>query len=507
MNKQTLEKILSSPRLPTLPAVAMQVLELTRQTPVDLDEVARVVRNDQALAAKVLRTVNSSYYGLTKPCTTIRQAIVYLGLNTVKSLVLGFSLVDSIAGDADDVTFDFVDYWRRGLFSAVAAREIVELGRCGDPENAFLAALMQDIGMVAMFRVLGDQYLQVIDMAQGDHRRLASLERKSFDLDHAAVGAEIARKWRLPSIYVDAIEHHHDWRSSTHSAGSQARAVEAANLAALTLMPAQAESVIAQFRREMSDWLNLDSVSVKRLLSEITQAADELKKLFRLNVGARPDVEAIMAQAEEQVTAHHAEVARQTHLLQQSNAQLAEQVLCDPLTSLMNRRGFDELFHRLFAEHRGNGRPVSLIFCDIDRFKPINDAHHHVAGDAVLMEVSRRLGAIVGGRGMVCRYGGEEFAIVLSGSDRVAATRLAEELRRGIEATPVTFAGGPTEDLAIAVTMSFGVATRDETTGGILSEPQFLVRVADEAMYAAKAGGRNCVRVFHGHVKLGKVAA
>jgi len=506
MSKPTLDKVLASPRLPSLPAVAMQVLELTRQPQVDLDEVARVVRNDQALATKVLRTVNSSYYGLTKPCTTIRQAIVYLGLNTVKTLVLGFSLVDSIAKDEDDVTFDFVDYWRRGLFSAVAAREIADAGQCGDPENAFLAALMQDLGMVAMFRVLGDKYLQAIDMAHGDHRKLPAVERKCFDFDHAVVGAEIARKWKLPEIYVDAIAHHHDWEASPLKQGGQARAVQAANLAASTLMLPASESVLSQFRREMSEWLGMDSAQIKRLLGVITQASAELKTLFRLNVGSMPDVEAIMASAEEQITAHHAEVARQTHELQQSNAQLAEQVLSDPLTKLTNRRGFDEQFKRCFNECQRNGQPLSLIFGDIDRFKPINDTYHHVAGDAVLMQIAQRLSAEVGPRGAVCRYGGEEFAVVLSGVDRVQATRLAEDLRCGIERHRMILGAGHDDDITIAVTMSFGVATLDEITRGTLITPDALVRVADQAMYAAKSAGRNCVRVFNGHVKLGKAA-
>ncbi len=113
-----LEKILSSPDLPSLPKVAMELLELTRDPDVELMEIARLVQYDPALSSKILRTVNSSYYGLAEPAPTIKRALTYLGMNTLKSLVLGFSLIDVTKQSQNG--FDLIDYWRRGLFSAAA---------------------------------------------------------------------------------------------------------------------------------------------------------------------------------------------------------------------------------------------------------------------------------------------------------------------------------------------------------------------------------------------------
>ncbi len=209
MNRTALDSVLNSPRLPTLPAVALQILELTADENVDLKAIAEIIRYDQALAAKVLRTVNSSFYGLTKPCATIRQALIYLGLNTVKSLVLGFSLVETMDGGGDEaVDFDFITYWRRSLYSAVAARDIGAGVKCADPEEAFLTAIMQDFGMVVMHRVFGDEYLQCIDLAPR-HRDLCAIEDAHFELTHPDVGAELARRWNLPDHLVDAIRRHH----------------------------------------------------------------------------------------------------------------------------------------------------------------------------------------------------------------------------------------------------------------------------------------------------------
>jgi len=261
------------------------------------------------------------------------------------------------------------------------------------------------------------------------------------------------------------------------------------------LMLPDSEPMLSQFQREMSEWLGMDAAEIKRLLGVITEASSELKTLFKLNIGAMPDIKAILAKAEEQVTAHHADVARQTNELQQSIAQLTDQVNSDPLTKLMNRRGFDEQLNRVFAECQGNGQSLSLIFGDIDRFKPINDTHHHVAGDSVMMQGAQRLSAVVGSGGIVCRYGGEEFAILLAGVDRVQANRLAEDLRRCIERDHMILGSGHEDDQTIAVTMSFGVATLDVITRAALTNPDVLIRVADQAMYAAKTAGRNCVRL------------
>src|SRR5258707_820504 len=99
MGSVSLDRVLSCPTLPSLPGVAIKMLELVRQPGCTADKIAQVIQNDPALAAKVLKTVNSSYYGLPKACPNITRAVALLGMNTVKSLTLGLSLVDVAKGD------------------------------------------------------------------------------------------------------------------------------------------------------------------------------------------------------------------------------------------------------------------------------------------------------------------------------------------------------------------------------------------------------------------------
>src|SRR4051794_25454053 len=97
MNEQLVQKIRICPNLPSLPAIAVQVLELAQQAGVDLAEIARIISKDPALSSKILRTVNSSFYGRSQNVSTISHALVILGLQSVKTLVLGFSLVSNLS--------------------------------------------------------------------------------------------------------------------------------------------------------------------------------------------------------------------------------------------------------------------------------------------------------------------------------------------------------------------------------------------------------------------------
>ena len=204
-----LDRVLSCPGLPTLPAVAIQVLELTRDPNVTVTQLARLVQADPSLSAKVLRTVNSSFFALPQACSKIDRALALLGLNTIKSLVLGFTLMEGTRGVPGDTGLDLTRHWRRALYSAAAARHVaVATGLC-DPDEAFTAAMLQDIGMLACIVAIPEEYAPVILPSLKDHEPLPRAEQAALGFDHAHVGAALARKWRLPEHLAAAIAHHH----------------------------------------------------------------------------------------------------------------------------------------------------------------------------------------------------------------------------------------------------------------------------------------------------------
>src|SRR5215510_3635079 len=146
MSDQLVQRIRQCPNLPSLPTIAVQVLDLAQKVDADIAEIARIISRDPALSGKILRTVNSSFYGRSQHVSTISHALVILGLQSVKTLVLGFSLVTNLSKSKAN-GFKHITYWRRSIYSATAARAIAAKINIVQQEEAFLAALLQDIGM------------------------------------------------------------------------------------------------------------------------------------------------------------------------------------------------------------------------------------------------------------------------------------------------------------------------------------------------------------------------
>jgi two-component system cell cycle response regulator len=166
--------------------------------------------------------------------------------------------------------------------------------------------------------------------------------------------------------------------------------------------------------------------------------------------------------------------------------QTIELAVTDPLTGLSNRRYLDNHISTLFNRSMARGRPLSVLIADIDRFKQINDTYGHDAGDDIIREFANRVRSTVRGADLACRYGGEEFVVVMPDTSPEIAAAVAERLRSVIETVPFVVKGSGQE---LQVTASFGIASR---TPQVIT-PQHLMKQADVALYEAKNAGRNRV--------------
>lgn len=161
----------------------------------------------------------------------------------------------------------------------------------------------------------------------------------------------------------------------------------------------------------------------------------------------------------------------------------------DSLTEMLNRLAIMEILQKELSRAQREKKPVSVIMCDLDYFKNVNDTHGHLCGDAVLKEAAKRLKSSVRVYDSIGRYGGEEFLIVLPDVNQLEASRLAERLRSSLSDTPISYEGK-----SIAITMSMGVA---DNLSDQYSDVDSIIRFADEALYLAKNKGRNRVVLSH----------
>ncbi|MBY3040947.1 MULTISPECIES: PleD family two-component system response regulator [Rhizobium] len=172
--------------------------------------------------------------------------------------------------------------------------------------------------------------------------------------------------------------------------------------------------------------------------------------------------------------------------LRASVKQTIELAVTDPLTGLYNRRYLDNHLNVLFNRSMARGRPLSVLITDIDRFKHVNDTYGHDGGDEVLREFSSRVRSTIRGADLACRYGGEEFVVVMPDTSPEIAAAVAERLRAAIENAPFMLKHSGE---ALNVTASFGIASR---IASVLT-PDQLMKQADLALYEAKNTGRNRV--------------
>ncbi len=501
MAQTPLERVLACPNLPSLPSVAMKVLELTRDPGTSISAIAHAVQSDPALSMRVLKTVNSSYYGLTVPCPSISRAMSLLGLNMVKSIVLGFSLVDMTRTASNGTGFDLQEYWRRVMYSATAARALAIQVRISDPEEAFVGALVQDVGMLACLAALRDDYLKVLEDSPECHDEIRHHEREVLGFDHASVGEQLAKRWRLPTQICECIGRHHTPDRASQGNLRLVRAVALANLMSTAMLHHEDAVRRTDMYSSAREWFELAPETVKELVQQARKGARELAKELDLSLGAPPDLTEILSQAHEQMLSAQEEVNREAAELRKNQEELVRKSQTDGLTGVYNRAYYDQTLRKAFDDARAQGGSVGVAFIDADKFKSVNDTHGHQAGDAVLMELARRLRAAVATIGTVCRYGGEEFGVIVPGGTMERMTKIGELLRRSVCAAPFDLRPYGVDLSALGVTISVGVSAYVPKLSPANLIPSQLTQAADHAVYAAKQAGRNCVRsATIGHV-------
>src|SRR4051812_36398561 len=207
MNDAITRRIKECHSLPTLPAAAIAVLQLTEASGTSIKDLAAVIIKDPALSSKVLRVVNSSFYNVEQKVSSIQQASALLGLHSIRTLVLGFSLAGAMRNQKGG--FNHLAYWRRTMYAATAARLISARVLPDRTEDCFVAALLMDLGALLLDQILGEEYGAVYERA-ASHGDLPILETHAFRMTHAEASGVLAEHWKLPEILRVPMSSHHN---------------------------------------------------------------------------------------------------------------------------------------------------------------------------------------------------------------------------------------------------------------------------------------------------------
>lgn len=495
MNQDVLEQVLGCQTLPTLPAVAVQVLELTENPDVSLTELARVIQNDQGLSAKILRTVNSSFYGMRHKCATIQQAMAMLGLSTVKSLALGFSLVTCLSEHQAE-GFDYIAYWRRQLFAAVGAREAAHRAMPRFENEAFLGGLFQDIGMVAMYVALGPAYGDVLRACGPSHRALVKHELASFEVQHPDVGALIASRWKLPQTLVAPIKYHERPTAAPPEWAPIVRCVAFGGLLHNLVTDEDPVPAMDDLRARAAEWLDIPGSEIDAIVDSVATSTRQLASTLRLDTGPAPDTQAILAKARDRAAIVCAKANANPDDDRLDNL-VADSHTHDPLTGTLQRAAFDALFEGLFRQATASGNPLALVLVHVDGFSQRTSEFGAPRADDVLAAVSTILLERLEPLGAsVARWGRDTFAFSIAGVNVRRMGDIISDVRRDLGQSHLSWNDPGSLTANIPVTLSIGSATLDATTRSVLCREQQVVAAAMQAVAACRDAGGNGYRAF-----------
>jgi HD-like signal output (HDOD) protein len=190
--------------LPAMPATVAEVLQLTDDPNVEMEDVSRAIEDDPALTAKILQVSNSSYYGMRKHVGTLKLALVILGVREVRNIVLGVSVFDSLTGDGTDTKLA-QEIWDEALSVAGLARLITGEMQLGLQGEEFIAGLLANIGRMILLREFGADYIDMYQELRHHPLKLRDEELGEFGYSHPDAAAALAHKWSLPDALADAL--------------------------------------------------------------------------------------------------------------------------------------------------------------------------------------------------------------------------------------------------------------------------------------------------------------
>lgn len=193
----------------SLPVIVPRILEVSSDPDSSARNLGEVIKHDQSLTAKILRIVNSAFYGLYRKVGNINHAIVILGFEEIRNISIAACLIKSFK-DTKTKYFNQNEFWNHSLCTAYISKALADLKQNLNKEDAFVTGLLHDYGKVILYQFFNAYFTEIIQIAHKKNVPLQKIEREYLNIDHAEIGGIVCENWRLPVKLVKAVSLHHD---------------------------------------------------------------------------------------------------------------------------------------------------------------------------------------------------------------------------------------------------------------------------------------------------------
>lgn len=518
MNVQVLPKIAAGPAygdrlearlkncfcLPIHPSIFLKLMELGKKADAAPEQYAELIASSQSLSAKLLATVNSSWFGLSHRVKKVTQAVNLLGTANIRLLAITHCLA-SVHAHIDLSRETLEMYWEAGLLKASAAQWLAEQIEPSLSDEAFLMGLMQDLALPIMHSVCEEPYVSADGSTVRSATQLRANETDAFGMDHGEAAVVLGEALGLPGFLTSSFRVHHD---------------------RVALQVACASSVLADviyfaslLPHVPNGWdddqaLQAGAFLRQRLGGEVFELAGALREIearFRMVVGyfraaesRNINLEILLHDAAREMDETTMQLVGQLHSVMNGAVeadrelsvrnieaiQFEEQTREDSLCGVLNRNGLQQVGELMLQSLRHSDGSVCVWFADVDNFKHINDTYGHLVGDKMLRHVTDRMQEVFGPKTLIARYGGDEFVVVQGNVAKEAdALAMAEQFLKRLN-EPSNESG----DQEVSVTMSIGGVWYSSARAA--GSVQQMVAEADQQMYQAKTSGKNRVKLI-----------
>lgn len=311
--------------LPTLPAVAARLLQLTIKSDTQAQEVVQLIESDPSLASRIIQMATRAHTGINKQSASISKIVVLLGFDAIRNAVLSIKVFDALGGveSQEGDVFDRPGFWKHSLAVACAASMLSKhIDRKLDPEEAFICGLLHDLGKVALSASLPKSFSRVVQLTEASVGNIAEMEQKVLGIDHTVVGKRLAQKWHLPDVIVETIWLHQQWPQALPEMVKHRRMVQTVYLADLMAREQRigysGNHVLVDSGEHIAEQLGCSAAAYRDVVQSLREQISERAVLLGLD-----DIQP-MQMFHEAVAEANSELGRLNARLQKQNARLQQ---------------------------------------------------------------------------------------------------------------------------------------------------------------------------------------